>query len=224
MEKNLSLAGRAAGLPSRHFASFSTGTIDYTPHHEKILILIEAMNATKICRITYQAIMEKKAKTYHVKPLKIFSCRDTIYLHARMASEPGKAYREPDFDPLLAIHRLKKVEKTTRSFEYPADYKFEDVFDKNFGFMKDDCFEVVVEFAGWAASYVAERAWSPDQKIKKIDDDKILLTFSASSEAEVIAWILSFGEEAKVIEPERLIEEILNKVEKTAILYKESDS
>jgi predicted DNA-binding transcriptional regulator YafY len=224
LEKNLSLAGRAGGLPSRHFASFSTGTIDYTPHHEKILILIEAMNAMKICRITYQAIMEKKAKTYHVKPLKIFSYRDTMYLQARLAIEPGKAYREPDFDPLLAIHRLKKVEKTTRSFEYPADYKFEDVFDKNFGFMKDDCFEVLVEFAGWAAGYVAERTWSPDQKIRKIDDDKILLTFSASSEAEVIAWILSFGEEAKVIGPEWLVEEILNKVEKTAILYKESDS
>jgi len=208
MEKNLSLAGRAAGLPSRHFASFSTGTIDYTPHHEKILILIEAMNATKICRITYQAIMEKKAKTYHIKPLKIFSYRDTVYLHARMAIEPGKAYREPDFDPLLAIHRLKKVEKTTRSFEYPADYKFEDVFDKNFGFMKDDCFEVVVEFTGWAADYVAERTWSPDQKIVHKRDGNIKLIFSASSEPEVVSWVLSFGDEAKVIRPKRLKDKI----------------
>ena len=182
-------------------------------------MLIEAMNARKICRIIYQAIMEKKAKTYHVKPLKIFSYRDTMYLHARLGKEPGKAYREPDFDPLLAIHRFKKVEMTDRSFEYPSDYNFEDIFDKNFGFMKDDCFEVAVEFTGWAAQYVAERTWSPDQKISRIEDEKIRLTFSASSDVELIAWILSFGEEAKVIEPQWVTEKVLEKSRKTVCLY-----
>jgi predicted DNA-binding transcriptional regulator YafY len=109
---------------------------------------------------------------------------------------------------------------TDRGFEYPADYNFEAVFDKNFGFMKDDCFEVVAEFTGWAAQHVEERTWSPDQKIEKIDDDKIRLNFSASSEVELIAWILSFGEDARVIEPDWLVEEVINKVNRTAVLYK----
>ena len=224
LEKTIPLGSGEAKLPSRHFASFSTGTIDYTPHQEYIRTLIEAMNAKKICRITYQAIMQKKAKTYHVKPLKIFSYRDTIYLHARLAKEPGKAYREPKFDPLLAIHRLKKVEMTERCFEYPADYNFNEVFDRSFGLVKEDCFEVEMEFQGWAADYVAERTWSPDQKISKVGDDKIRITFSASSEVELIAWILSFGEEAKVIQPEWVVEEIIKKIRRTAALYKKGDS
>jgi predicted DNA-binding transcriptional regulator YafY len=219
LEKTIPLSAGEAKLPSRHFASFSTGTIDYTPHQENIRALIEAMNAKKICRITYQAIMQKKAKTYHVKPLKIFSYRDTLYLHARLAKEPGKVYRPPDFDPLLAIHRFKKVEMTELCFEYPADYDFNEVFDRSFGLVKEDCFEVEIEFQGWAADYVAERTWSPDQKITKIGDDKIRINFSASSEVELIAWILSFGEEAKVIQPEWLEAEIINKVERTALSY-----
>ena len=73
--------------------------------------------------------------------------------------------------------------------------------------------------ASWAADYVAERTWSPDQKIIKIDDDKIRITFSASSEVELIAWMLSFGEEAKVIQPEWVVDEIINKVKMTASLY-----
>ncbi|MFZ4439388.1 MAG: helix-turn-helix transcriptional regulator [Syntrophales bacterium] len=220
LEKTIPLLSEEAKLPSRHFASFSTGTIDYTPHQESIRALIEAMNAKKICRITYQAIMQKKAKTYHVKPLKIFSYRDTMYLHARLAREPGKVYRTPDFDPLLAIHRFKKVEITERCFEYPTDYDFNEVFDRSFGLVKEDCFEVEMEFQGWAADYVAERTWSPDQKIAKIDDDKIRITFSASSEVELIAWILSFGEEAKVIQPEWVVEEIIKKLKGTAGLYR----
>jgi predicted DNA-binding transcriptional regulator YafY len=168
---------------------------------------------------TYQAIMENKAKTYFVKPLKIFSYRDALYLHARLGREPGKAYRLPDFDPLLAIHRFKKVEITERSYEYPTDYKFEDVFDKNFGFVKDDYFKVEVEFHGWAAKYVTERMWSADQKITKIGDDKIRLSFSASSDMELIAWILSFAEEAKVIKPKWVVEEMKLKINKLAKYY-----
>jgi len=66
---------------------------------------------------------------------------------------------------------------------------------------------------------VAERTWSPDQKIERIDDDKIRLGFSASSKVELIAWILSFGEDARVIEPDWLIEEVINKVNSTVVLY-----
>ena len=219
LEKNLPLMPREGRLLSRHFASFCTGTIDYTPHQEKIRVLIEAMNAKKICWITYQAIMQKKAKTYHIKPLKIFSYRDTLYLHARLAREPGKAYQEPDFDPLLAIHRLKKVEITERGYEYPADYDFDEVFDKSFGVMKDDCFEVEVEFTGWAAQYAMERTWSHDQKISKIDDDKIRLTFSASSDVELIAWILSFGADVKILNPDWIADAVVDKARSMVTLY-----
>ena len=69
---------------------------------------------------------------------------------------------------------------------------------------------------------MAERTWSPDQKIEKIDDDKIRLKFSASSAVELISWILSFGEDARVIEPDWLVEELINKVNRTAVLYKRS--
>jgi hypothetical protein len=47
-------------------------------------------------------------------------------IHARLAKEPDKAYRKPEYDPLPAIRRLKKVEMTARGLEYSADYKFED--------------------------------------------------------------------------------------------------
>ncbi|MGD9974045.1 MAG: WYL domain-containing protein [Desulfatirhabdiaceae bacterium] len=41
--------------------------------------------------------------------------------------------------------------------------------------------------------------WRSNQQITRMDDDKIRLTFSAVSRVELIPWILSFGEEAKVV-------------------------
>jgi len=136
-----------------------------------------------------------------------------------MARYPGKSYKEPDFDPLLAIHRIKKLEITERSFEFPKDYDFEKSFNQNFGVIKEEAFEVEVEFTGYSAKYVAERIWSPDQKLTEKKDGTVKLKFSASSEPELISWVLSFGDEAKVIKPEWLVEEVKEIVSKTMKLY-----
>ena len=91
------------------------------------------------------------------------------------------------------------MEITERTFEYPADFDFEKAFNKHFGVMKGEAFEVEVEFTGWAAQYVSERIWSPDQKIRKVGKDKIRLTFTATSEPELVSWILSFGEYSHIL-------------------------
>lgn len=155
--------------------------------------------------------MAESAKMLYIKPLKIFSHRDTIYLYARLARKPTQAYREPDYDPLLAIHRIQEVEARERLYEYPMDYDFEEVFNRNFGIIKEKALQVEVEFSGFAARYAAERMWSPDQKVKQ-RESHLTLTFTASSAAEAISWVLSFGEEAKVNKPRWLVKEVIEKV------------
>lgn len=206
---------------SQPFASFRPGSIDYTPHQTTIRKLLQAMDEKRVCKVSYQSITEDKPKTSYLIPLKLFSHHDTIYLHARRARYPGKPYKKPDFDPLLAIHRFKEVELDDRSFEFPQDYDFEETFNKHFGIIKEEVFQVKVEFTGWSAYYVSERIWSPDQKIVKKGKDKIQLNFSASSEPEVISWLFSFGEEAKLLKPDWLVEEVVKKVEVIKNLYQQ---
>lgn len=203
-----------------HFGVFRPGTIDYTPYHDSICTLLKAMDERKVCRLTYKAIMESRAKTFHIKPLKLFSKDDTIYLLAQLAKEPGKPYRAPDYDPLLAVHRIRKVEITNRQFDPPQNYDFEKIYNRHFGVIKDEAFEVEVEFKGWAAKYVSERTFSPDQKISRIRNDALRLTFSASSEPEVLSWVLSFGLEATLRAPESLVLLMRNSAEAMCRMYK----
>ena len=88
--------------------------------------------------------------------------------------------------------------------------------------IKEDAFRVEVEFTGWAARYVSERIWSPDQKIIK-NNGKTKLTFSASSEPELISWVLSFGNEAIVLEPQWLYEKVSNSINLMLRMYKRKD-
>ena len=102
---------------------------------------------------------------------------------------------------------------TDAGYHFPENYDFEKAFNQNFGIIKDDAFEVEIEFSGYAAAYVAERIWSPDQKIKKMKNGNNRLTFTVSSEPELIAWLLSWGDEAKVMRPGWLVKGIKKKAE-----------
>ena len=201
-----------------HFASFFPGTIDYTPHQGTIRTLIEAMNEHQVCQVTYKAAASERAKTFHIKPLKIFTHKDTLYLHALRAKDPWqKKWVQPEFDPLLAIHRFMKVEKADRTipFEVPKEYDFEKAFNQTFGIIKEKSFQVEAEFTGWAAVYVSERIWSPDQVIEK-DGDKVRIRFTSSSEPEVISWILSFGRRARLLGPDFLTRQMSEEVARMA--------
>jgi len=204
-------------VPGKHFAVLPFGGIDYTPHQETLRTLIQAMERRTICRVTYRAAYDGRAKTFFIKPLKLFSHKDCLYLSSKMARCPGRAYRTPDFDPLLAVHRIARIDLTDRSFEYPKNYSFEARFNGDFGVIKDEPFDVEVEFKDWAARFVSERVWSPEQRLTKKKDGTVRLKFKTSSEPETISWILSFSDDCELLKPKWLIKEleaVLDKISK----------
>jgi predicted DNA-binding transcriptional regulator YafY len=214
--KSQALAQEEPCFAMDHFATLSAGTIDYTPHQDTIKTLIEAMNLKRVCKVSYKAADSQRAKTFHIKPMKLFSYRDTLYLHALRAKDPWqKKWVEPEFDPVLAVHRFNNTELADRTvpFEVPKDYDFEKAFNRTFGIIKEKSFEVLAEFTGWAANHVAERMWSPDQVIEK-DGDKVRIRFTSSSEPEVISWILSFGGTARLLGPTDLVSKLRAEVMK----------
>lgn len=200
--------GKKRESSAKYFATIRPGTIDYTPHHDTICTLIEAMKQQRICQVSYQAIIETKTKTFNIIPMKLFSHKDTIYLHARLTNSPGKKFEAPDYDPLLAVHRIKKIEITERQYNSSEKYNFDKIFNKHFGIIRNRAFRVEVEFCGWAAKYVSERIWGSDQKITNKNQGRINLEFTSSSVPEVISWILSFGQEARLIKPAYLVKDI----------------
>ncbi|MCU0576944.1 MAG: WYL domain-containing protein [Desulfobacterota bacterium] len=223
IEKNRAIAVAGAGGAERSFTSFKPGSIDYTPHEEVIRTLLKAMETGRICVVTYRSLLASRSKKFLVMPLKIFSHNDTIYLSARYAGKPGKLLTDREYDPLLAVHRLKDVEITDRPFDYPKDYDFEVIYNRNFGLIKGEAFAVEVEFTGLSARYAAERTWSPDQRIRRIDDETIRLSFSSSSEREFISWVLSFGTEARIVSPTRLADRMRETLGIMQRLYEELD-
>lgn len=204
---------------ARIYGVYRPGAIDYTPYQTQWQTLLEAMEKSLVCEISYKKVLDKKPKVSRIKPLKIFSHRETVYVHARYAKEPGKLFKAAAYDPLLALHRIQQVTLTDTPFKKPADYDFEKTFNEHFGVIKQKQFKVKAELTGWAAGFTAERKLSPDQKIRRRKGGKLVIEFTATSEVEVLTWVLGFGAEAKLIEPASLVAQLQERVAAVAALY-----
>ena len=193
--------------PAEGLGCFTPGAIDYSRHQDTIFRLTDALRENRVCRLWYLKAGAEKESTFDVMPLKLFAFRDTIYLHARLYLE-GEKPRPGTFDPLLAVHRIRKANIRNKLFTPPADYDFDRVFNQSFGIVKGKTFRMRVAFSGWAATYARERVWSPDQAVEEQPDGTVEIAFTASSEWEASSRVLSFRGQAKVLEPQWLVEQV----------------
>lgn len=205
--------------PEAPFASLRPGTIDYTPHQQHLRTILEAMDELKVCEAHYRRIGDDEDRVFRMKPLKVFSHRDSVYVHARYARLPGRPFKQAGYDPVFALHRFRSVVKTGTPFRPPQRYDFERAFNREFGVVRGRRFRVAAEFEGWAAGFVAERTWSVDQQVAQLGDGRIRLEFTATSEPEVLAWILAFDHEAKLLGPKDLVGKLKERLERVAELY-----
>ena len=80
----------------------------------------------------------------------------------------------------------------------------DDFMRHSFKVMHDELYTVRVRISpGWAR-WVAEKIWHESQKITKLANGGLEITFRVAGLDEVKRWILSFGPECQVLEPEKL--------------------
>ncbi len=206
-------------LGASRFGVFRPGSIDYTPYLGFLQTVTEAMQERRVCEAEYRKPGERRPKTFRFKPLKVFSWRETIYVHGRYAAMPGRKFKDPGHDPLWALQRFQDVRKTDTRFKPPADYDFEKALNREFGMLRGDPFRVVAEFSGWAADYVAEREWSPGQLLEWLPGGRLRLGYDAVSMPEVVTWVIGFGKLCRAIAPPALLVAIDERLRETAAVY-----
>lgn len=191
---------RSLFVPSVRFAK------DYAGKEALIESLSEAILGQYICAVDYHSFADNKKKQYQIDPLRFFERDGGLYLFIR-------ATRFGDIR-VLAVERIDQIEVTQSTFTYPTDFDPETLLDRAFGMFYDDPLEVKIWFSADQARYIQERQWAPGQKISMHKDGSIELFMKTSGWYDVKKWVLSFGADARVLEPVNLREKISNEVEK----------
>ena len=208
--------------------------MDYTRHSFKIETLMRALNENMLCTVRYQALSGKE-KEHLILPLRAVSHHDVIYVYAWRYPGPEVLEKEEDlisgkFAPgypfLLTFHRIKSIylfRKKTGEFVRIEQYAPEQaeflktLAERCFGLIKKEKFRVRVRFDKSVEMYLKERKWSDDEEYPAENE----LVFSATSRPEVKSWVLSFGKNLILLEPEDLRKEIIEELESILSRYRE---
>jgi predicted DNA-binding transcriptional regulator YafY len=145
--------------------------------------------------LKYYAASRDEVTERRVDPYKLLEHRDTWYLLAYCHTR--KALR------LFALHRVKEYTVTEEGFVPSEDIKADDWLELAFLLEhKDEEQRVKVHFGPVAARYIRERKWHSQQVLTEYPDGSCTLEFPSRSIDEAKRWVLAYGAEAEVLEPE----------------------
>lgn len=201
------------------FGVVRSGVIDYSNHEKALRALVAGLEKRLVCEVKYRSLGAAEAKTFRIKPLQIFAHRESVYVHARKARMPGKPWKTPKYDPLLALQRFESARLTDVKFRRPAGYDFEKLINSGFGVWTQRRFRVEMELTGWAAAFAAEREWSPDQEIER-RGDSVRLSFWSTSEPEVMSLAMAFGACARLVKPAALAAKVRDELAASLAAYR----
>ena len=100
------------------------------------------------------------------------------------------------------------LHQTGEMFDVPADFNIDDFLKPSFGVYQGKSQKVRIWFSPKVAGYVQEQTWHENQNIELLDDGAIIFELEVAGIEEIKHWIMSWGCNAKVLEPEILQDEI----------------
>lgn len=120
----------------------------------------------------------------------------------------------------FALDRIQELWTTNRQFgmvkEFSPDKYFEDSFQM---FKGPEIHQVKIWFSPQKARWIKERSWHHTQEVEENSDGSLIYSIKTSGLSQVKRWVLSFGADAKVLEPLELVSAISGKLKAAVSLY-----
>ena len=177
-----------------------SGSRDYRRVAEPLAHLREALLYQYRVMLNYAARRRGRAEWYEVDPYTLIYHKGGLYLLGYAHNRKGLR--------TFAVDRIVGVQVGRERFAIPDDFNAGERLRKSFGIVDEPVMAVRVRFSPEVAESVRERTWHESQRITEEPDGGIILDFEAGGRMEIIAWVLSFGAHAVVLEPAGLREEV----------------
>ena len=175
-------------------------TKDYSRFKDIIDQINQAILNRQHVRITYFAMSRQKTSQRLVAPYRLWFFDGTFYMI-------GFCRLRKDIR-LFAVDRIRKMVLTDSTFETPEDFDMENLLRASFGAFFGEPVQVVIHFSPRISGYIVEKIWHESQVVEKQKDGSVIFKAHTAGTEEIKFWILGWGKDALVLEPESLRQEI----------------
>jgi predicted DNA-binding transcriptional regulator YafY len=198
----------------RLFHCTSAGFADYSSKAGIIDDLTLAIEDCKSVCLTYRSQQATEPASRDVHPYSLVRHKgSSLYL---LAFAP-----EHDMVRRYKVNRIEAVEIRPFVFERPKHFDAAAHLAGAFGiYDAPGDVTVVVRFLPPVVRYVLETRWHHSQVLTRQRDGSLLARFRLSSTVEIKSWVLGFGANAVVLEPEELRAEIAQELAQLLEVYR----
>ena len=120
------------------------------------------------------------------------------------------------------MDRIEDVHSTKLPAAVPHEFDLAEWLEHSFGVFRSGSTElqsIHIHFARDVARYVQESKWHGSQQLTPQPDGSLIAEFQLPDTQEIKRWIMSFGPNATVLEPQALVEEITNDLRRMLTRY-----
>jgi len=183
----------------------------YEGRIEDVNDIITALLREDRLRVTHEGVSGGR-KTFVLEPYTLLVYKKGLYLAG--FSHQHAAIRT------FALDGFREVEwRKGDRFEYPGDYRPEQLTEGAFGLIRGEPTRVRIRFDGKVARYVQRRQWHPTQRFERAPGGGVDLVMDVQGTVELVSWVLGYGDKAIVLEPPSLRAEVAAEVQRAARIY-----
>jgi predicted DNA-binding transcriptional regulator YafY len=153
----------------------------------------------------------KKSRTVH--PLSLKEARNRWYL---VAKDPKDGIVKT-----FGLDRISDLKITNKKFNYPLDYLHDEKFKYSFGIITNEVKpeKIKLSFSQEQVKYIKTLPLHYSQTIISENEKECIVELHLCPTYDFVMEILSMGAEVKVLEPESLRKQIIQKLEANLKLY-----
>lgn len=178
----------------------------YRQHQETIDLLTQAIGKARTAQIRYYSASRNTTTRREVDPYRLWYAAGGLYLI-------GYCHLRKDVR-MFAVERIRSVTPTDHPYQWPLGFNVEEYVQDALMVMRGRPIEVELLFSKAAAAWVKDKVWHPSQATFPLKDGRLKMTLKLADTNELVGWILSFGGQVRVLQPEVLRQKVKEEAKK----------
>jgi predicted DNA-binding transcriptional regulator YafY len=184
---------------------------------EHLYGLLHAIKNRYLVRFIYQKYFDEIQTLREVEPYALKEFKGRWYLLS-------KDYKDNNIKT-FALDRIRELEISKSKFLFPENIVPLEYFTNCFGVTnssKSELEEIILSFDPLQGKYIKSYPLHESQKVLMDNDEQLQISLEVFQTHDFIMELLSFGEDVRVIKPERLIKRMKEMIKKMDQIYSDN--
>lgn len=181
--------------------------------HETLELLQAALREKRRLRIRYRSLFEQREIVTLLSPYRLLYCRHSWYVIGR--SSAHRSVRT------FHVGRILECELTRDRYHTPPRFSLDKYLGHAWRLIRDRTqpINVLIRFQPLVAQNVAEVVWHKTQQLHWNDDGTLDFRAHVEGIQEISWWVLGYGDQAEVLEPQVLRKLVAERVQNMSRIY-----